>query len=337
MIRVAINGFGRIGRIAFREMITEKEYNIVAINDLSNAEELCHLVKYDTNYKSFHEDAISFEYDEIVIAGKKRIKVFAEKDPINLPWKELNVDLVLDCTGKFKSYEDAHKHIDAGAKKVLLSYPGTGNMKTIVYGVNDNILDGSEVVVSASSCTTNCLAPILNVINKNFGIEKGFMTTVHAITNDQVTLDITHKKGIMARRGRAAYENIIPTSTGAASSIGLVIPELQGRMDGISYRVPVSDGSLIDVVLELKKDTTIEEINEIIKNNQSEALKYTTDPIVSSDIIGKRFGGLVDGLLTNMVSVNGKKLFKIVGWYDNELGYTAQMLRTAKCMFKNVN
>lgn len=334
MIRVAINGFGRIGRIAFREIITDNVFNVVAINDLSNAEELCHLVKYDTIHRSFHEDEITYENDEIVIAGKKHIKVFAEKDPSNLPWKELNVDLVLDCTGKFKTYEDAYKHIEAGAKKVLLSYPGKGDMKTIVYGVNDNTLDGSELVVSASSCTTNCLAPILNVINNNFGIEKGFMTTVHAITNDQVTLDINHSKGIYARRGRASSQNIIPTSTGAASSIGLVIPDLKGKMDGISYRVPVPDGSLIDVVLELKKDTTKEEINEVFKNNQSDALRYTTDPVVSSDIIGKRYGGLVDGLLTNEVEVNGKKLFKIVGWYDNELGYTAQMLRTARCMFK---
>jgi len=335
MIRVAINGFGRIGRIAFREIITGRDFDVVAINDLSNAEELCHLLKYDTIHRSFHEDMITYENDEIIIAGKKRIKVFAEKDPSNLPWSELNVDLVLECTGKFKSYDEAFKHIGAGAKKVLLSYPGKGEMKTIVYGVNEDTLDGNEQIVSASSCTTNCLAPILKIINDNFGIEKGFMTTVHAITNDQVTLDITHSKGIYARRGRASSQNIIPTSTGAASSIGLVIPDLKGKMDGISYRVPVPDGSLIDVVLELKGDTTVENLNETIKNNQSEALKYTTDPVVSSDIIGKRYGGLVDGLLTNVVEVNGKKLFKIVGWYDNELGYTAQMLRTAKSMFKN--
>jgi len=335
MIRVAINGFGRIGRLAFREMITGRDFDIIAINDLSNAEELCHLLKYDTVHRTFHEDAITFENDEIVIAGKKRIKVFAEKDPSNLPWKDLNIDLVLECTGKFKNYEEAYKHVEAGAKKVLLSYPGKGDLKTVVAGVNDNILDGTEEIVSASSCTTNCLAPILKVINDNFGIEKGFMTTVHAITNDQVTLDINHSKGIFARRGRASSQNIIPTSTGAASSIGLVIPDLKGRMDGISYRVPVPDGSLIDVVLELRKDATIESINETFKNNQSDALKYTTDPVVSSDIIGKRIGGLVDGLLTNEIVVDDKKLFKIVGWYDNEVGYTSQMLRTAKSMFKN--
>jgi len=335
MIKVAINGFGRIGRIAFREMITGRDFDIVAINDLSNAEELSHLVKYDTIHRSFHEDAITYENYEIIVAGKKRIKVYSEKDPSNLPWKDLNVDLVLDCTGAFKKYEEAYKHIEAGAKKVLLSYPGQGEMKTIVFGVNENILDGNEKIVSASSCTTNCLAPLLNIIQNNFGIEKGFMTTVHAFTNDQVTLDITHKKGIYARRGRAASQNIIPASTGAASSIGLVIPSLKDKLDGIAYRVPVPDGSVVDVILELKKDTTVEEINETFKRNESEALMFTKDPIVSSDIIGKRIGGLVDGLLTNVVEVDGKKLFKVVAWYDNELGYTCQMLRTAKCMFKN--
>lgn len=335
MIRVAINGFGRIGRIAFREMITGVDFDIVAINDLSNAGELAHLVKYDTVHRTFHEDAITYENDEIIVAGKKHIKVFSEEDPSKLPWRELNIDLVLECTGAFTKLEEARKHIEAGAKKVLISAPGKGDLKTVVYGVNEDILDGTEEVVSASSCTTNCLAPVLKVINDNFGIEKGFMTTVHAFTNDQVTLDITHKKGIKARRGRAASQNIIPASTGAASSIGLVIPNLKGRMDGVAYRVPVPDGSLVDVTLELKKNVSVEEINEAFKNNQSDALKITNDPIVSSDIIGKRIGGLVDGLLTNSLEVEGKKLYKVVAWYDNELGYTAQMLRTAKSMFKN--
>ncbi len=334
MIRVAINGFGRIGRIAFREMITGSDFDIVAINDLTNAEQLCHLVKYDTVHRSFHEDEISFEGDSLVIAGTKKIKVYAEKDPVNLPWKELNIDLVLECTGVFTKLEDAHKHIEAGAKKVLISAPGKGDMKTIVYGVNDNILDGSEVVVSGASCTTNCLAPVLKVINDEFGIEKGFMSTVHAFTNDQETLDISHKKGIYARRGRAASQNIIPATTGAASAIGLVIPELQGKLDGLAYRVPVPDGSLIDVTLELKNTPSVDEINNAFLSHQSESLKFTKDPVVSSDIIGKRYGALVDGLLTNFVEVDGKRLYKIVAWYDNELGYTAQMLRTAKAMFK---
>ncbi len=334
MIRVAINGFGRIGRIAFREMITDSAFDIVAINDTSNAEELCHLLKYDTVHRSFHENEITFEGDTLVIANLKRIKVYAEREPLNLPWKELNVDLVLECTGAFTKEEDAMKHIQAGAKKVLISAPGKGNMKTIVYGVNEGILDGSEQIVSAASCTTNCLAPVLKVINDTFGIEKGFMSTVHAFTNDQATLDITHKKGIYARRGRAASQNIIPASTGAASAIGKVIPELQGKLDGLAYRVPVYDGSLIDVTLELKNTPSVDEVNNAFIAHQSEALKFTKDPIVSSDIIGKRVGALVDGLLTNLIEVDGKRLYKIVAWYDNELGYTVQMLRTAKCMFK---
>lgn len=334
MIRVAINGFGRIGRVAFREMITGTDFDIVAINDLSDAEQLSYLVRYDTVHRTFHEDAITFEGNEIIVAGQKRIKIYAEKDPANLPWRELNVDLVLECTGAFTKLEDAKKHIEAGAKKVLISAPGKGEMKTVVYGVNENILDGTEEVVSAASCTTNCLAPVLKVINDAYGIEKGFMTTVHAFTNDQETLDISHKKGIYARRGRAASQNIIPASTGAASAIGLVIPDLKGKLDGIAYRVPVSDGSLLDVTLELKNMPSVEEINNTLENYQSEALKVTKDPIVSSDIIGKRCGALVDTLLTKVVEVDGKRLYKVVAWYDNELGYTAQMLRTAKIMFK---
>jgi len=334
MIRVAINGFGRIGRIAFREMITSRDFDIVAINDLSTAEELCHLVKYDTVHRRFHEDAITFLNDELIIAGKKKIKVFSESKPSNLPWKKLDIDLVLECTGVFKDEDKAIEHINAGAKKVLVSAPSKGNVKTIVYGVNESILDGSELIVSASSCTTNCLAPLLNVIDKNFGIVKGFMTTIHAFTNDQVTLDIAHKKGIKSRRGRAASQNIIPTSTGAATSIGLVIPKLDGKMNGYSYRVPVSDGSLVEVVLELENDATVEKINEVFKNNQNETIKFTTDPIVSSDVVGTRVGSLVDGLLTSVVEVDNKKLYKVVAWYDNELGYTCQMLRVAKEMFK---
>lgn len=334
MIRVAINGFGRIGRIAFREMITGVDFDIVAINDLSNAEELSYLVKYDTVHRTFHEDAITYNDNEIIVANKKHIKVFSEKDPSNLPWKDLNIDLVLECTGAFTKLEEAKKHIEAGAKKVLISAPGKGDIKTVVYGVNEEILDGTEQVVSASSCTTNCLAPVLKIINDNYGITKGFMTTVHAFTNDQVTLDISHKKGIYSRRGRAASQNIIPASTGAASSIGLVIPSLKGKMDGVAYRVPVADGSLVDITLELNENPSIEDINNTFYQNQNDTIKITKDPIVSSDVIGKRIGSLVDANLTNLVEVDGKRLYKIVAWYDNELGYTTQMLRTAKSMFK---
>ena len=223
-------------------------------------------------------------------------------------------------------------HITAGAKKVIISAPAKGDLKTIVYNVNDDTLDGTEEVISAASCTTNCLAPVLAVINDNFGIEKGFMTTVHAYTNDQATLDVPHKKGIMTRRGRAAAANIVPTSTGAASAIGAVIPDLKGKLDGIAMRVPTTTGSVVDLVLELKKNTTIEEINAVLKNNTNETLNYTDDPVVSSDIIGETCGALVDGLSTSIVEVDGRQLVKVVAWYDNEMGYSAQMVRTAKAL-----
>lgn len=330
MIKIAINGFGRIGRLAFREIITSNDFDIVAINDLTDAETLAYLLKYDTNHRSFHENEISFENDEIVICGKKRIKVYASKDPSTLPWASLGVDVVLECTGLFTNKDDAYKHIEAGAKKVIISAPAKGDLKTIVYGVNDDTLDGSEEIISAASCTTNCLAPILKVIEDNIGILRGFMTTVHAYTNDQATLDIAHKKGIIARRGRACAANIVPASTGAAAAIGKVIPSLLGKLDGNAFRVPVSDGSLIDVTLVLKKNTSVEEINNLFVNNQNEVLKITMDPIVSSDIIGKKIGALVDGLSTNVLEDNGNQLVKIVAWYDNEMGYTSQMMRTAK-------
>ena len=227
MIRVAINGFGRIGRLAFRRIITTTDFDIIAINDLGNASDLAYLAKYDTTHRSFHEDLINAEGNEIVVNKVKRIKVYNETDPSKLPWKELNIDLVIECTGKFTKYEDAHKHIEAGAKKVVISAPSkSDNIKTVVYGVNDNILEGTEDIVSAASCTTNCLAPIAKVLNDNIGIINGYMSTIHAYTNDQVTLDVAHKKGIASRRGRACAANIVPTSTGAASAIGKVIPEL---------------------------------------------------------------------------------------------------------------
>jgi glyceraldehyde 3-phosphate dehydrogenase len=305
---------------------------VVAINDLTKAEDLAYLLKYDTNHRTLNED-ISFDEDEIIF-GSKRVKVYSEMDPINLPWRELSVDLVLECTGLFTSIEGANKHIEAGAKKVLISAPGKGDMKTIVYNVNDSILDGTEEVVSAASCTTNCLAPVLKVLQDNIGIEKGFMTTVHAYTNDQVTLDVSHKKGIYSRRGRACAQNIVPTSTGAASAIGKVIPELDGKLDGIALRVPVSDGSMVDLVLELKKNVTVEEVNNLFVNNVSESLRVSNDPIVSSDVIGIKSGALVDLLSTSIVEVDGKQLVKVIAWYDNEMGYTAQMMRTAKKLFK---
>ena len=334
MIKVAINGFGRIGKLAFRQIVTGTDFAVVAINDLSPAEDLAYLVKYDTVHGSFHEDAISFDDENIIINGSNKIRVFSEKDPENLPWKDLDVDLVLECTGKFTDLEGAKKHITAGAKKVLISAPGKGIMKTVVYGVNDDVLSKDDVVVSAASCTTNCLAPVVKVLNDEFGIEKGFMSTVHAYTNDQATLDIVHKKGIRSRRGRASAQNIIPSSTGAAKAIGLVIPELLGKLDGSALRVPVADGSVVDLTVELKKNTTVEEINSCFAKHQNEVLRFTMDPVVSSDIINKKCGALVDGLCTSIVEADGKQLVKVVAWYDNEYGYTAQMLRTAKRMFE---
>ena len=335
MIRVAINGFGRIGRLAFREMITGTNFDVVAINDLSSAEELAYLLKYDTNHRRFYEDLIGNVDNNLVINNQKYIPVFNETDPENLPWESLDVDLVLECTGHFTSLEGAQKHVKAGAKKVFISAPGKGDMKTIVYGVNDNILDGSETVVSAASCTTNCLAPVLKVIDDNFGIKMGFMSTIHAYTNDQVTLDVAHKKGIKERRGRACAQNIVPTTTGAASAIDKVLPNLKGKLSGIAYRVPVSDGSMIDLTLYLEKNVTKELINDTLRNNESVCLKTTKDPIVSSDIIGMKVASLVDESLTQVIKTEDQELVKIVSWYDNEMGYTHQMMNTAYALFKN--
>lgn len=333
MIRVAINGFGRIGRLAFRLMEEDNYYEVVAINDLTDAEQLAYLLKYDTNHRNYRIDEITSDGDYIVVGGR-RVRVYSEKDPAMLPWKDLDIDVVLECTGLFTSDEKAMAHINAGAKKVIISAPAKGDVKTIVYNVNHEILTGDEKIISAASCTTNCLAPVVNVIDKVFGIEKGYMTTVHAYTNDQATLDIAHKKGIKARRGRACAANIVPASTGAASAIGKVCPNLEGKLAGVAMRVPVPTGSVVDLVLELKKNTTVEEVNNALKAATNETLEYTEDPIVSSDVIGRRAGSVVDGLSTNILEVDGKQMLKVVAWYDNEMGYTAQMVRTAKYLME---
>ena len=334
MVKVAINGFGRIGRLCFRLMEEDKDYEVVAINDLTDAEQLAYLLKYDTNHRGYRNDEISFEGDQIIV-GDRKVKVYSEKDPTNLPWKDLDVDVVLECTGHFTDKEKAMAHINAGAKKVIISAPAKGDLKTIVFNVNHETLTGDEEIISAASCTTNCLAPVVDVIDKAFTINKGYMTTVHAYTNDQATLDVPHSKGIKARRGRAAAANIVPTSTGAASAIGKVCPNLEGKMQGIAMRVPVPTGSVVDLVLELDKDATVEDINNALKHSQNETLTYTEDPVVSSDVIGRRCGALVDGLLTDVLEVDGKKLVKVIAWYDNEMGYTAQMVRTAKYLMEN--
>lgn len=332
MKKIAINGFGRIGRLVFRIMESDPELEVVAINDLTNASQLAYLLKYDTSHRTYKEE-VSYEDDYLIVNGRK-IKIFAEKDPNNLPWGELGIDAVFECTGFFTDKEKASAHINAGAKKVIISAPAKGDLKTIVYNVNHNILDGSETVISGASCTTNCLAPTLDILDKKFGVNKGYMTTVHAYTNDQSTLDVAHPKGEKARRGRAAAANIVPSSTGAASAIGLVMPNLKGKLDGSSLRVPTTTGSVIDLVLELNTNTTVEEINKAFTENQNETIKITFDPIVSSDIIGSSLGALVDGLLTNILEVDGKQLVKIVAWYDNEMGYSNQMVRTAKYLLK---
>jgi len=326
MKKIAINGFGRIGRLVFRIIEERDDMEVVAINDLSSPEELAYLLKYDTNHRKYEKE-ITYDEEHIIIENKK-IKVYKEMDPINLPWKELNIDIVLECTGKFTQKEKAMLHIEAGAKKVLISAPGKGEMKTIVYNVNNKILTDEDIIVSAASCTTNCLAPVLKVLDENFEVIKGNMTTIHAYTNDQVTLDVPHKKGILERRGRACAMNMIPTSTGAAKAIGKVIPNLQGKILGSAIRVPVSDGSLVDLVVELKKNTTKEELNKVFQNNTNETLQYTEDPIVSSDIISSTCGATIDGNLTNVIDVNGNQLIHIVAWYDNEMGYSHQMVRT---------
>ena len=331
MKKIAINGFGRIGRLVYRIIEERDDMEVIAINDLSTPEELAYLLKYDTNHRRYSKK-VTHDENNIIIDGKK-IRIYKELDPIKLPWKELDIDIVLECTGKFTQKEKAIAHIEAGAKKVLISAPGKGEMKTIVYNVNDELLTNKDIIVSAASCTTNCLAPVLKVLDDNFKVIKGNMTTIHAYTNDQVTLDVPHKKGILERRGRACAMNMVPTSTGAAKAIGKVIPNLEGKILGSAIRVPVSDGSLIDLVVELKKKVTKEQINETFKKNANETLEYTEDPIVSSDIISSSCGATVDGNLTNVIEVNKHQLVHIVAWYDNEMGYSYQMVRTLSKMY----
>lgn len=327
-MKIAINGFGRIGRLVYRLMEEDDFFDVVAINDLSSSEELAYLLKYDSIHRNYDKE-VTYDDDGIIVNGKKT-RIYAEADPSLLPWRELGVDLVFECTGRFTDLDSAMLHIKAGAKKVIVSAPCKGDVKTIVYNVNDDIIDNDDKVISAASCTTNCLAPVVKVLDDNFGIARGFMTTVHAYTNDQATLDVPHKKGIKARRGRACAINIVPTSTGAAKAIGKVIPSLDGKLAGGALRVPVQDGSLVDLSLELLEKVTEEEVNSMFLNNVNDTLKATYDPIVSSDIIGNKCGSLVDLSLTKVLESDGKQMVKVVAWYDNEMGYSMQMVRTAK-------
>jgi glyceraldehyde 3-phosphate dehydrogenase len=326
-VKVAINGFGRIGRLAFRQIYNLEGIEVVAINDLTNPKVLAHLLKYDSAHGPFGKQ-VSHSEDAINVEGKE-IKIYAQKDPSQLPWKQHDVDVVLECTGFFTDKAKAEAHIAAGAKRVVISAPATGDLKTVVFNVNHDILNGSETVISCASCTTNCLAPMAKVLDDEYGIEIGIMTTIHAYTNDQNTLDAPHPKGDL-RRARAAAANIVPNSTGAAKAIGLVLPNLKGKLDGSAQRVPTITGSITELNVVLKKQVTVEEINAAMKAATNESFGYTEDQIVSSDIIGTSYGSLFDSTLTKVMTVGDKQLVRTVSWYDNEMSYTMQLVRTVK-------
>jgi glyceraldehyde 3-phosphate dehydrogenase len=326
-VKVAINGFGRIGRLAFRQIYNMDGMEVVAINDLTKPNVLAHLLKYDTAQGRFNAE-VTHSDDAISVNGQQ-IKIYAQKDPAQIPWGQHDVDVVLECTGFFTDAEKAKAHITAGAKRVVISAPATGDLKTVVFNVNHDILDGSETIISCASCTTNCLAPMAKVLNDKFGIKAGLMTTIHAYTNDQNTLDAPHAKGDL-RRARAAAENIIPNSTGAAKAIGLVLPELKGKLDGVAQRVPTVTGSLTELVTTLEKKTSVEEVNAAMKAAANESFGYNVDEIVSSDIIGINYGSLFDATQTKVITVGDTQMVKTVSWYDNEMSYVSQLVRTVK-------
>ncbi len=329
-VRVAINGFGRIGRLAFRQMFGAEGYEIVAINDLTSPKMLAHLLKYDSAQGRYAKaDTVEAKEDSIVVDGKE-IKIYAEKDAKNLPWGEIGVDVVLECTGFYTSKAKSQAHIDAGAKKVVISAPAGNDLPTIVYSVNEKTLTPEDTIISAASCTTNCLAPMADTLNKLAPVEKGFMTTIHAYTGDQMVLDGPHRKGDL-RRARAAAVNIVPNSTGAAKAIGLVIPELAGKLDGSAQRVPVPTGSTTELVAVVNKEVTVADVNAAMKAAASASFGYTEEELVSSDVIGITYGSLFDATQTKVTPLeNGKTLVKVVSWYDNENSYTSQMVRTIK-------
>lgn len=325
-VKVAINGFGRIGRLVYRKIYNMEGIDVVAINDLTDPKTLAHLLKYDSAQGRFDQEVT--HTDSSIVVNGDDIKIYSEKDPAQIPWKNHDVDVVVECTGFFTDKAKAEAHLTAGAKRVVISAPATGDLKTIVYNVNHDILDGSETVISGASCTTNCLAPMAQALHNAFTIEAGSMTTIHAYTNDQNTLDAPHKKDL--RRARAAAQNIVPNSTGAAKAIGLVLPELKGKLDGGAQRVPVITGSVTELTAILAKPATKEEINAAMKAAANESYGYTEDEIVSSDVIGIEFGSLFDATQTKVVTVGDKQLVKVVAWYDNEMSYTCQLVRTIK-------
>ncbi len=325
IVKVAINGFGRIGRLVYRQIYQMEGIDVVAINDLTSPKVLAHLLKYDTAQGRFEQEVKAGE-NSIEVNGDK-IRIYAEKDPAKIPWKDHDVHVVLECTGFFTDKDKAAAHLQAGAKKVVISAPATGDLKTIVFNVNHKILDGSEDIISCASCTTNCLAPMADVLDKQFGIVTGLMTTVHAYTNDQNTQDAPHPKGDL-RRARAAAQNIVPNSTGAAKAIGLVLPSLKGKLDGTAQRVPTLTGSLTELTVILGKKTTTEEVNAAMKAAANESFGYTEDEIVSSDIIGIRYGSLFDATQTKVQTVGDAQIVRTVSWYDNEMSYVSQLVRT---------
>ncbi len=326
-VKVAINGFGRIGRLVYRQIFEMEGIDVVAVNDLTSPKVLAHLLKYDSAQGGFGKN-VTFSENSITVEGHE-IKIYAQKDPSQIPWGEHDVDVVLECTGFFTDKTKAEAHLKAGAKRVVISAPATGDLKTIVFNVNHSILDGSEKVISCASCTTNCLAPMAKVLNDDFGIVAGLMTTVHAYTNDQNTQDAPHPKGDL-RRARAAAQNIVPNSTGAAKAIGLVIPEIKGKLDGTAQRVPVLTGSLTELTTVLNKKVSVEEVNGAMKAASNESFGYTEDEIVSSDIVGMRYGSLYDATQTKVLTVGDQQLVKTVSWYDNEMSYVSQLVRTVK-------
>jgi glyceraldehyde 3-phosphate dehydrogenase len=326
-VKVAINGFGRIGRLVFRQIYNMEGIDVVAINDLTSPKVLAHLLKYDSAQGRFEGEVTSTE-NSIVVNGDE-VKIYAQKDPAQIPWGEHGVDVVIESTGFFTDKAKAEAHLKAGAKRVVISAPATGDLKTVVFNVNHQILDGSETIISCASCTTNCLAPMAKVVNDSFGIELGLMTTIHAYTNDQNTLDAPHPKGDL-RRARAAAQNIVPNTTGAAKAIGLVLPELKGKLDGSAQRVPVITGSLTELTSIVNKKVTVEEVNAAMKAASNESFGYTEDEIVSSDIVGITYGSLFDATQTRVQTVGDKQLVKTVSWYDNEMSYVSQLVRTVK-------
>jgi glyceraldehyde 3-phosphate dehydrogenase len=326
-VKVAINGFGRIGRLVFRQIYNMEGIDVVAINDLTSPKVLAHLLKYDSAQGRFDGEVTSTE-NSIVVNGDE-VKIYAQKDPAQIPWGEHGVDVVIESTGFFTDKAKAEAHLKAGAKRVVISAPATGDLKTVVFNVNHQILDGSETIISCASCTTNCLAPMAKVVNDSFGLELGLMTTIHAYTNDQNTLDAPHPKGDL-RRARAAAQNIVPNTTGAAKAIGLVLPELKGKLDGSAQRVPVITGSLTELTSVVNKKVTVEEINAAMKAASNESFGYTEDEIVSSDIVGITYGSLFDATQTRVQTVGDKQLVKTVSWYDNEMSYVSQLVRTVK-------